>query len=72
MPLYDFVCPNCGQTKEKFIKLNEQEPVCDKCNSRMRKAISAPAFILKGGGWYKDLYGLKKPTKKGGKKKDGS
>ena len=66
MPLYDLVC-DCGHAKEQVLKLDEKEPVCEKCGLRMKKAISAPAFILKGTGWYKDHYGLKKT---GGKKKD--
>ena len=69
MPLYELVC-DCGHTKEEILKMDEQEPVCDKCGLRMKRAMSAPAFILKGSGWYSDHYGLKK-SKKGGKK-DGS
>jgi putative FmdB family regulatory protein len=70
MPLYDLIC-DCGHTKEAFLKLDEQEPVCDRCGLRMKRAMSAPAFHLKGSGWFKDHYGLKQPNKKGGKK-DGS
>jgi len=57
MPLYDLVC-DCGHTKEQILKLNENEPACGKCGLRMKKAMSAPAFVLKGNGWYKDGYGL--------------
>jgi putative FmdB family regulatory protein len=65
MPLYDLVCA-CGHRKEELLKLNQKEPVCDKCGQQMKKAMSAPAFILKGTGWYKDGYGLhdKKKEKK--------
>ena len=65
MPIFDLIC-DCGHTKEQILKLNEK-PVCDKCGLRMRKAMSAPAFHLKGNNWYKDHYGLKQP-KKGGNK----
>ena len=58
MPLYELICPKCRQEKEEFLKLNEQEPVCDKCGVQMRKAMSAPAFILKGTCWASDSYGL--------------
>lgn len=68
MPLYDLYC-DCGHTKEQVLKLDEQEPVCDKCNLQMKKAMSAPAFHLKGSGWYKDHYGLKRPAKKKENKK---
>lgn len=66
MPLYDTVCV-CGNTKEIFLKLNEQEPVCDKCGLQMKKAMSTPAFILSGTGWARDNYGLKQSKKKGEK-----
>lgn len=70
MPLYDLVC-TCGYTKEQVLKLNELEPVCDKCGLRMKKAMSAPAFILRGKHWAKDNYGLKKTSKSGGENKNG-
>ena len=55
MPLYDLMC-SCGYTKECILKLDEQEPVCDVCGLRMKRAMSAPAFILKGRGWANDGY----------------
>lgn len=70
MPLYDLMC-SCGYTKEYILRLNEQEPVCDKCGLRMSRAMSAPAFILNGKNWYKDGYGLHTDKKKkGGPKKN--
>jgi len=57
MPLYDLVC-SCGHTKEQVLKLDEKEPVCDKCGQQMKKAMSAPAFILAGKHWARDGYGL--------------
>lgn len=63
MPLYDLIC-DCGHTKEEMLKLDEEEPVCDRCGLRMKKAMSAPAFILNGKNWYRDHYGLKKESKK--------
>ncbi len=68
MPLYDLVC-SCGYIKEAFLKLNELEPVCDKCGLQMKKAMSTPAFILAGSGWASDHYGLKQSKKKGDKDK---
>jgi len=67
MPLFDLYCKNCGATKEQFLKLNEIEPVCDKCGVSMIKAMSAPAFVLKGTCWAADNYGLKE--KKSSKEK---
>lgn len=69
MPLYDLICDK-GHVKEMFLKLNEQEPVCDKCGLPMKRAMSAPAFILVGSSWARDNYGLKKSKKKGDNKND--
>ncbi len=62
MPLYDLFC-GCGNSKEVFLKLDEAEPVCEKCGNQMKRAISAPAFILKGGGWAADGYGFQQTKK---------
>lgn len=70
MPLYDLVC-SCGHSKEQFLKIDEIEPVCDNCGLRMRRSVSAPAFILKGSGWAKDNYGLMCKKNSNGGKKDG-
>lgn len=70
MPLYDVVC-DCGFRKEVVLKLNGEEPVCDVCGLQMRRAVSAPAFVLKGGGWASDGYSSaasKSGCKKGGTK----
>ena len=69
MPLYDLIC-DCGHAKETFLKLNEKEPVCDRCGLQMKKAMSAPAFVLSGKNWCKDGYGLHDNKRKEGPKKD--
>lgn len=68
MPLYELVCNSCGFTKEEILKLNEKEPVCDRCGEQMKKAMSAPAFVLKGACWAADNYGLKSKKDKLGDK----
>ena len=40
MPLYEFVCPKCGN---KIEALDKAEVKC-KCGTMMKKIISAPAF----------------------------
>ena len=65
MPLYVLFC-DCGNSYETILKLEENLPECGKCGLQMKKAISAPAFILKGSRWASDNYGLKKETKKNG------
>lgn len=65
MPTYDYICSSCGNTWE-FEQRIVEEPVkvCPKCGKKTAKRqISAGAgFILKGGGWYADLYGSSKPS----------
>ena len=62
MPLYEYVCTSCGHEFE-VIQSFSAEPIriCEQCNQEtVKKKISNSGFILKGGGWYKDHYGLKK------------
>lgn len=65
MPIYEYICDNCGHDLEAFQKLSE-EPLktCPNCNQdSLRKKISASGFRLKGGGWYETDF-------KSGKKKN--
>lgn len=66
MPLYEFKCERCGEEKEDFVKVGTEILSCN-CGGPMKKVMSLPNFVLKGNCWYKDHYGLKKETKKGGK-----
>jgi len=59
MPTYDYQCGKCGFEFEREQRITE-DPIktCPKCKSRQAKRLlSAPNFILKGGGWYADGYG---------------
>lgn len=68
MPIYEYVCQSCEHRFEKLMKIGAEPPPCDECGATdVKKLVSASAFVLKGGGWYKDHYGLK-----GGKKSEGS
>jgi len=60
MPIYEYECPECGHRFEKLVRMNAEPPACPECShAQVRKLVSASGFILKGGGWYKDHYGLK-------------
>lgn len=60
MPIYEYECPSCGNRFEKLVRINAEPPPCESCGgTEVRKLVSASGFILKGGGWYKDHYGLK-------------
>ena len=58
MPIYEYVCVNCGQELEAIQKFSD-EPIkeCPECKQlSLEKKTSVSAFHLKGGGWYKDGY----------------
>jgi putative FmdB family regulatory protein len=60
MPIYEYVCSTCGHRFEQIVRIGAEAPPCPSCASaEVVKKISASGFILKGGGWYKDHYGLK-------------
>ena len=58
MPIYEFVCEACGRIVERLQKLSDPPPeACPECGGKMAKIMSRNSFQLKGGGWYRDLYG---------------
>ena len=65
MPTYDYICTKCSHAWELEQRIVE-DPVrkCPKCgaNTAKRQISSGAGFILKGGGWYADGYGSKKPS----------
>ena len=59
MPTYDYQCDKCEFEFEREQRITE-DPIktCPKCKARkVKRLLSAPNFILKGGGWYADGYG---------------
>ena len=53
MPLYEFRCQVCQFQFERLVRLNAANPECPSCASTdTHKLLSAPAFRLKGSGWY--------------------
>ena len=65
MPLYEYKCGRCGHLIELIQKHGAPAPKCCKCtpDEVMEKMISVGSFSLKGDGWAKDNYGLKKGKK---------
>lgn len=58
MPTYEYVCKACGNAWEATQRISE-DPIkkCPKCHAlKAERQISGGNFILKGGGWYADLY----------------
>ena len=67
MPIYEYECEKCGAHAEYLQSMSEApNDTCEKCGGKLTKVISPSGFILKGGGWYKDLYS--KPPGGGDKK----
>lgn len=67
MPTYDYQCGKCKFEFEREQRITA-DPIktCPKCKSRKAKRLlSAPSFILKGGGWYADGYGSTGAKKSG-------
>lgn len=54
MPIYEYQCQSCGHELEAIQKIADAPlrdcPACGEAD--LKKRISAPAFRLKGGGWY--------------------
>ena len=54
MPFYEYRCDACGHDVEALQKVNDAPLVeCPACGAAaLTRLISAPAFRLKGTGWY--------------------
>jgi putative FmdB family regulatory protein len=54
MPIYEYGCRSCGHTLEALQKISDKVlRKCPECSKpALKRLMSAPAFRLKGGGWY--------------------
>ena len=60
MPLREYQCDACGHRFEVIQKMSDPPlDACPKCGGVVRKLQSAPAFHLKGSGWYATDYAKK-------------
>lgn len=67
MPIYEYQCEECGvfEVEQKIADAPlTQCPECEKkgASHPVQRIISASAFHLKGGGWYKSDYAKKSET----------
>ena len=66
MPIYEYLCEKCEHEFEREQRITA-DPIktCPECKSRrVKKLISQTSFVLKGGGWYNDLYSSAKKEEK--------
>jgi putative FmdB family regulatory protein len=71
MPIYEYVCKDCGHELEIIQKMSDALLTdCPECKqSSLKKQVSASGFRLKGTGWYETDF---KSKKKKPKEKDSS
>ncbi len=74
MPVYEYACKACGHEFEREQRISDKPlKKCPSCGSmQAKRLISRTSFVLKGGGWYNDLYASSSGNKdKGDAKAEG-
>ncbi len=65
MPIYEYQCAKCGAITEHLQHVDDPSPkACPQCGARgksLARLVSSTSFVLKGGGWYRDLYASARP-----------
>jgi putative FmdB family regulatory protein len=72
MPIYEYECSQCHQTSDALQKVNDPPPeTCPRCGAQhtLSRLVSRTSFVLKGGGWYADLYSSSKGKSDAGESK---
>jgi putative FmdB family regulatory protein len=66
MPIYEFECLSCGKRFDRLQKMSDPDPTeCPVCGpAEIKRALTAAAFRLKGGGWYETDFKGEKDTKR--------
>ena len=74
MPIYDYACEKCEREFEVEQRITDDPlKTCPECKSRkIKRLISQTSFVLKGSGWYSDLYSSSKGDKSEAKDSDKS
>ncbi|AFG35247.1 putative regulatory protein, FmdB family [Fervidobacterium pennivorans DSM 9078] len=53
MPMYRYVCENCGNEEVHMHGFNESPTIsCSACGGRMTKTIGRVGIVFKGSGFY--------------------
>ena len=66
MPMYSYHCNECDEVYENMRSVAQRDVKlqCPACNELCERILDLSTFQLKGGGWFKDGYGSKKPKPK--------
>jgi len=44
MPLFDYICPKCGENFERYVEIVNENVFCPICNEKANKLLSCPYF----------------------------
>ncbi|MBA7708552.1 hypothetical protein ES703_117454 [subsurface metagenome] len=44
MPIYDLICPECGEKTEVILAMKAELPLCPHCNISMKRSTGSLAF----------------------------
>jgi putative FmdB family regulatory protein len=74
VPIYEYVCEQCGRPTEVMQRMSDPPlKICPECGApKLARAVSRTSFQLKGGGWYSDLYASPKKKPEGAAPGSGS
>ena len=57
MPIYEFLCKNCGDVFEVWQRVSDPAPErCKKCGGPLKKLLSPPGIVFKGSGFHTTDY----------------
>lgn len=72
MPIYEYVCEDCGREEEYLLFHGEKEPkTCPHCGGYLhRKPSFGVGFVLKGAGFYVNDYKKKESSGEKGSSED--
>ena len=64
MPVYEYQCRGCSFEFEREQRITDKPfKKCPECGAmKAKRLISRTSFVLKGSGWYNDLYASPKPA----------
>jgi len=64
VPLYDYVCPECGVEFEIICSIADRDKrkLCE-CGATAKRVMSGGAFMLIGGGWSGNAHKIIMPRK---------